>query len=474
MTDGEISNVDQVLDLCRSMSTSTRIFSFGLGRSPSRSLIKGLARATNGRFVFIPPDTNVDVYVGEQLEKALQSSITNIQVKWNLGRNVTKVPTKTPPVYVNDRLIVYALANDDNESHVFYHNSSVELYNDQHRIGEAKVTRILNVSDNGTIGRLAAKALILELQHSKLSLLNNKSGSRQARFEEQAEQEREKLMNDEKEERKKRIIELSLKYNILSPYTAFVGIEKRVNGNNADMILREVPIEISADDHHLQRSSYMNASHTFLASMAMHCPETSRTLADGFNRLVKESAIRLPRALISENFQMSPSYPQDMLMDSMMDICNCAIQNQSFNITHYPFSHRFAADDDAEDLSSLIEKLGRKSSISKRKRAEETFPTDDENIVRYLINKQMFDGLWELNSKEIEQLTSKPLSHFQQLADSEVLLTGIIIFVLETRFASFLSMWYGVVQKARQHLLGLLGNDNKKLDTLLEEIHQKL
>jgi hypothetical protein len=55
------------------MSTSTRIFSFGLGRSPSRSLVKGLARATNGRFVFIPPDTNVDVYVGEQLEKSLQS-----------------------------------------------------------------------------------------------------------------------------------------------------------------------------------------------------------------------------------------------------------------------------------------------------------------------------------------------------------------------------------------------------------------
>ena len=91
------------------MSNSTRIFSFGLGRSPSRSLVKGLARSTNGHFVFIPPDTNVDIYVGEQLEKALQSSITNVQVKWNLGRNVMNVPTITPPVYVNDRLIVYGL-----------------------------------------------------------------------------------------------------------------------------------------------------------------------------------------------------------------------------------------------------------------------------------------------------------------------------------------------------------------------------
>ncbi|CAM4961096.1 unnamed protein product [Rotaria socialis] len=105
LTDGEISNVNEVLDLCRTMATSTRIFSFGLGHSPSRSLVKGLARATNGRFVFIPPNTSVDVHVGEQLQKALQSCITNIKVKWNLATDVTSAPTKMPPVYANDRLI---------------------------------------------------------------------------------------------------------------------------------------------------------------------------------------------------------------------------------------------------------------------------------------------------------------------------------------------------------------------------------
>ncbi|CAF1592407.1 unnamed protein product, partial [Adineta ricciae] len=89
LTDGEISNVTEVLDLCRSMSKSSRIFSFGLGRSPSRSLVKGLARSTNGRFCFIPPSTKVDTYVGQQLEKALQSSITNLEIKWNLPIQVT-------------------------------------------------------------------------------------------------------------------------------------------------------------------------------------------------------------------------------------------------------------------------------------------------------------------------------------------------------------------------------------------------
>jgi hypothetical protein len=37
LTDGEVSNVNQVTDLCREMSTYTRIFSFGLGHSVNKS-----------------------------------------------------------------------------------------------------------------------------------------------------------------------------------------------------------------------------------------------------------------------------------------------------------------------------------------------------------------------------------------------------------------------------------------------------
>lgn len=38
LTDGEVSNVDEVTNLCRQMATYTRIFSFGLGHSVSKSL----------------------------------------------------------------------------------------------------------------------------------------------------------------------------------------------------------------------------------------------------------------------------------------------------------------------------------------------------------------------------------------------------------------------------------------------------
>jgi von Willebrand factor A domain-containing protein 5 len=147
------------------MATSARIFSFGLGHEVSHSLVKGLARATNGRFIFVPSNSSVDTHVGEQLQKALQPCITNIKIKWNLNHPVMSVPTQPPPVHVNDRFICHALS--DSSTSTFDHNSHVELFADQQRIGKAKINQASHISNDGTIARLAAKALILELQHSK-------------------------------------------------------------------------------------------------------------------------------------------------------------------------------------------------------------------------------------------------------------------------------------------------------------------
>ncbi|CAF1137366.1 unnamed protein product [Rotaria sp. Silwood1] len=100
----------QVIELCRLMSSTTRIFSFGLGHSPSRSLVKGLARATNGHFIFIPPSSRVDTYVGTQIQRALQPSFVNCRLQWfGLWPSGSQAPRTIPPVYSNERVLVYTL-----------------------------------------------------------------------------------------------------------------------------------------------------------------------------------------------------------------------------------------------------------------------------------------------------------------------------------------------------------------------------
>lgn len=153
-----------MIDLCRSMASTTRVFSFGLGYSSSRSLVKGLARATNGYFVFIPPKSKVDTYVASQLDRARQSSIVNAELQWHgLSTSVLQAPTRIPPLYVNDRVLVYALL--DREQSVSG-NVTVDLVVEGHTISSIQLPN--NVAEKrDTIRRLAAKALIQELQHQK-------------------------------------------------------------------------------------------------------------------------------------------------------------------------------------------------------------------------------------------------------------------------------------------------------------------
>jgi hypothetical protein len=115
-----------------------------------------------------------------------------------------------------------------------------------------------------------------------------------------------------------------------------------------------------------------------------------------------------------------------------------------------------------------------RDTTNNEKQNKYLWPTNNEDIVRHLIDKQKFDGSWDLDSKSIEQLTGKPLTVFQHLTNNQILISAIVIAVLETRFASLSSMWHGVVQKARKRLFDLLDKDIKKLDTLLEDIRKQL
>jgi hypothetical protein len=151
------------------MSSTTRIFSFGLGYSPSRALVKGLARATNGYFVFVPPNAKVDTYVGSQLGRALQPSIVNAQLEWHgLSSNRLKPPRTVPPLYVDDRILAYELFEDPLQ----IENVKVNLVVKGQTINSIKLSNTA-VRKRDTIRRLAAKALIQELQHKKSNTEKN-------------------------------------------------------------------------------------------------------------------------------------------------------------------------------------------------------------------------------------------------------------------------------------------------------------
>ena len=48
MLDGEVSNAAQVIDLVRQHSSTTSVYTFGVGNNVSRQLVNGMAQAGNG------------------------------------------------------------------------------------------------------------------------------------------------------------------------------------------------------------------------------------------------------------------------------------------------------------------------------------------------------------------------------------------------------------------------------------------
>ncbi len=75
--------------------------------------MKGLARVTNGSYLFIPPKTHVDVAVAQQVDKALEPCLVNMKVQCHFNNNELKdyriSPKILPPIHAKQRLNIYIM-----------------------------------------------------------------------------------------------------------------------------------------------------------------------------------------------------------------------------------------------------------------------------------------------------------------------------------------------------------------------------
>lgn len=224
LTDGQVTNTDVVLALAASHTNTARIFTFGIGAGASEHLVRGLARAGGGSAEFIHPGERIEPKIVRQFARLLSPAVRDIKIEW-VDAPVTAMPANVPPVFAGSRLLVYGFPRAARPAAVRLSamGPSGPL---SFEVGVADVQAVAGKS----VATLAARARIRELEEGGEWLASR--GSRQ--------KERKQTTVS------KEIIELSVRYGLISRETSFVAVERRDAPVFGDIQLRRVPIALTS------------------------------------------------------------------------------------------------------------------------------------------------------------------------------------------------------------------------------------
>jgi Mg-chelatase subunit ChlD len=224
LTDGQVTNTDAVLALASQHAATARIFTFGIGAGASQHLVRALARAGGGSAEFIYPGERIESKVVRQFGRLLSPALHDVKIEW-VGAPVTSMPMKVPAVFAGGRLVVYGFpkTNERPAAVRLSAKGPTTPVSFEVPLAGARIAR------GKSVATLAARARIRELEEGGEWLASR--GSRQ--------QER-KSSNVSKE-----IIELSVRYGLISRETSFVAVERRDTPVTGDNQLRRVPIALT-------------------------------------------------------------------------------------------------------------------------------------------------------------------------------------------------------------------------------------
>ncbi|KAM9963802.1 hypothetical protein ACTFIW_007056 [Dictyostelium discoideum] len=211
LTDGAVSDRSKLIEFVSKESKTTRIFTYGIGSSVDVELVVGLSKACKGYYTLIRNSSDMETEVMKLLSIAFEPTLSNISFDWsqllhlNNGKSTTIIqsPTQIRPIFNNERMMVYATLELDNDisNNIENHGQPVIVtMNADGPLGDRLSYHVeldfKNYSQSNSIHTLAAFKRIQDLEE-----IERKSS---------------------KETEKLEIIKLGKKYNLVSKHTSLV------------------------------------------------------------------------------------------------------------------------------------------------------------------------------------------------------------------------------------------------------------
>jgi len=223
LTDGEVGNEQQVIELVRSNKNKMRMFPVGIGFGPNEYFIKQLARSTGGASEMVAPNERIESKVLKLFSKiSLSDTLQNLEINWN-----TDVLTCSIPANIYRGETASIIAKLTNKSKIPETVTILGTIGKKKYEWEVSVNK--TVINNNPVPQLWARNKIQDLEGSE----GYSSGSRQLL------RKQTKVKQD--------IINISKRYGIISRETSFVAEETRYESEKStgELVLRKVPVMLT-------------------------------------------------------------------------------------------------------------------------------------------------------------------------------------------------------------------------------------
>ncbi|EGC39827.1 hypothetical protein DICPUDRAFT_147402 [Dictyostelium purpureum] len=196
LTDGEVSERDELIEYVAKESNTTRIFTFGIGSGVDKELVIGLSKACKGYYELIDDNKDMEEKVMKLVSISFLPTLSNIKVDWG-NLSVDQAPLVIRPLFTNERMMIYGTLNKE--------------------LPKDTTTANIRIYGNGPSGEIVS--FTAELDFSKVDstsrYIHTLSAFKQIQDLEEGERKQSK-------DNKDKIVELGKKYGLVSKHTSYI------------------------------------------------------------------------------------------------------------------------------------------------------------------------------------------------------------------------------------------------------------
>jgi hypothetical protein len=439
LTDGDVSNSEEVISLVKGKANQTRLFALGLGASASRHLVKGVARAGNGMSIFATLTEDLRPKVMTLLKNALQPALTDVKIIWNDQRDDPKAESKPSGIRT-------LLGFNKPEPPKVTPGENIGVLFDGTRMLAFKLFDKKEKVEKVTVEALAPDGpLSLTIPITKDCMLEGGKFVHQMAARRFIQDIEEAAIYGVDDDGKAQILKLALKYGLASKFTSFIGVDKET---------RKSFREPAMSSRQMRQEIPRGFGYTMCSGGG----------GGGGGGGTANLNFRLPLPMMACVQQCSLSVPGGMSFGGRQKLRGGGVVQTASASSSMEYQSDSIETDCADDMMDCA--TGQSFSPTMTDYAP---PTDAPDDLNEMINLQLANGSFQWGTA-IERLLAMPEKAAKKYCPSgetlDVWITAIAIALFEDKLKREKPLWELVVDKAKRYLTK---NSNMSLDDLLKE-----